>query len=212
MKGRPWTQDDNELLRRHYADGKSGELAAMLGRTLPGVYSQARKLGISKSQAYLESGAGRIQKGKSVSPATQFRPGHKTWNKGMKGLQRGGQAGWFRKNQMPHNHVSVGTIVADFEGYLKKKIGEPRQWRYLHRLTWEEAHGPIPKGMALVFRDGNRQNCALENLELLTRQELMRRNSVHNLPQPIVDVIRMRAGLMKIINHRSKQHGKSADN
>lgn len=46
---------------------------------------------------------------------------------------------------------------------------------YLHHLVWQEANGPIPPGHKLAFRDGDHRNCALENLELLTNSEQVRR-------------------------------------
>ena len=36
---------------------------------------------------------------------------------------------------------------------------------------WEEHYGPIPDGMNVVFLDGNRRNCSIENLTLVSKQE-----------------------------------------
>ena len=40
-----------------------------------------------------------------------------------------------------------------------------------HRWVWEQAHGKIPKGYIIAFRDGNKQNCALENLQMMSLYE-----------------------------------------
>jgi hypothetical protein len=43
-----------------------------------------------------------------------------------------------------------------------------------HRYVWEQANGPIPDGHNIAFRDGNRQNCDLSNLYLISREEAAR--------------------------------------
>lgn len=53
--------------------------------------------------------------------------------------------------------------------YLNIKIG--RKWVSYHRHLWEQAHGPIPAGLILAFKNGNTMDCRLDNLELLTRAE-----------------------------------------
>lgn len=103
---------------------------------------------------------------------------------------------------LPHNTAPVGSIVVSSDGYCKIKTAEPRTWEYLHRKNWEAAHGPIPKGKLVVFRDGNIRNYSIENLELISKKENMVRNSVHNLPEEIKEVIRLNGVI------RRKIHGK----
>ena len=62
-----------------------------------------------------------------------------------------------------------------FLNLWKKIADQPGNWRHnwrqLHLIMWEEAHGPIPKGHLVIFKDGNRQNCVLENMALITQAE-----------------------------------------
>ena len=83
----------------------------------------------------------------------------------------GSEKGWFKKGQMPHNHMEVGAQVFTFDGYIKVKIAEPNYWEFLHKLIWQEANGPIPPDHNIIFLDGNKQNCSLENLYCLPRDE-----------------------------------------
>lgn len=80
----------------------------------------------------------------------------------------------------------------------------PRDWRPVHVLLWEEHRGPVPEGHAIVFRNGDRTDIRLENLACISRAELMRRNTRHNLPPEINQVISLRAALVRKINNRSK--------
>lgn len=44
------------------------------------------------------------------------------------------------------------------------------------RYLWRHNKGPIPKGQVVAFRNGDAMDCRIENLELVTRAELLRRN------------------------------------
>ncbi len=39
----------------------------------------------------------------------------------------------------------------------------------LHKLVWEEAHGPVPQGYELHHLDGDKANWTLDNLKMLDR-------------------------------------------
>jgi hypothetical protein len=207
-----WTKTEEQELARLYPETSTSELAARFGTTARALYAKAGALGLKKTPEFMaqisrECGEQLVKHGGS----TRFQPGHRTWNAGMKGLQMGGTATQFRKGNVPQTQVPVGSIVSDFDGYLKIKVADPKTWKYVHRKTWEEANGPIPAGHALVFRDGDKTNCALENLELINRRELMARNSIQNYPQPIKQVMRMRAGILKTINHRRRKREQESD-
>jgi hypothetical protein len=48
----------------------------------------------------------------------------------------------------------------------------------LHVYNWEHAHGPVPKGHIVVFKNKHdRTDCSIEKLELITLVEHMKRNS-----------------------------------
>ena len=77
----------------------------------------------------------------------------------------------FKKGSIPHNHLPVGSVVKKSNGYWEKKIAEPNVWETMHKLIWEEAHGPIPDGMVIIFLDGNIDNYQLDNLMMVSRGE-----------------------------------------
>lgn len=218
----PWTAKEDALLRRRYPNTPTVELAKQLNRGISGVYQRARNLGLSKSEAYLNSPAAcRLRRGDNVGAACRFPKGHVPANKGLRRpgwgpgrmketqFKPGVRQGIAAKNWMP-----LGSIRKDAEGYLRIKVresapgethgfGNTKVWPLLGRHIWEQAHGPIPPRHIVVFRDRNRDNCALENLELISLEENMRRNSVHNLPKPVAKAVQLLGALNRQIRKRS---------
>lgn len=99
---------------------------------------------------------------------------------------------------------------------LERKISDDqgiypaRRWIGVHRLVWEAANGPIPKGHAVVFKPGmastDPDEITIDRLELITRAELMRRNTRHNLPPELNALISTKARMTRLINEREKDH------
>lgn len=109
----------------------------------------------------------------------RFEKGHVPFNKGRKGWSAPGtEATRFRPGRLPHNTKPVGWERKDDEGftYVKVRMRPSRSdcndnFAAKHRLIWEEAHGPVPPGHVVIFKDGDRENFALSNLALVSWQE-----------------------------------------
>lgn len=212
-----WTEADLAHLRAAYPDTPTAVLAERFKRSAATISHKAATLGIRKSAEFLASPAsGRMVKGTRRGAGSRFQLGQVPWSKGMKGLQIGGVKTRFPKGHRPHNWVPIGTYRVNPEGYLDQKVreGHPvhRNWVAVHRLVWIEAHGPIPPGHVVTFRPG-RHSTKLDEItpdaiELITQRESMLRNSVHNLPREIVDVIHVRSGLVRRINDAEKKRAK----
>lgn len=52
--------------------------------------------------------------------------------------------------------------------FIKVRMRGPRKWITLARYTWEQMHGPVPRGMRVVHLDGNTLHDAPDNYGLLT--------------------------------------------
>jgi HNH endonuclease len=130
----------------------------------------------------------------------------KGWAPGrMKDTQfKSGQKGW---NWMP---VGATRLI---DGYLFRKVCDVSKvpyyvnWKAEHHLIWQKATGQrrVPRGHALIFKDGNRLNITLENLELITRKELRARNSIHALPEELKEVIRLKGAINRQITYQSRR-------
>lgn len=205
-----WQPWQVEMLVAQYPHMHSATVAVMVQRPLPAVYAKAYELGLRKTPAFLASpAAGRMNVARMGGP-TRFKKGQASWNKGRKGMRVGGRAPetQFPKGHKPHNWVPVGSERIRADGYLERKLTDtgypPRDWVPIHRINWIAAHGPIPKGYVVRLKDGDKSNCAIENLELISHQEQMRRNTLHNYPKEIASAIQLRAALNRRINRATR--------
>jgi HNH endonuclease len=52
--------------------------------------------------------------------------------------------------------------------------------RLLHHMVWEEAHGPLPNGSEIVFKDGDKENVAIDNLRCQPATSASRSRGIRN--------------------------------
>lgn len=218
---RRWTKRELAVLRARYPHEPTAKLARALGHPLPATYRKAAALGLRKSAAYLASPhACRLRRGDGVGAATRFQKGHVPANKGLRrpgygpGRMRDTQ---FRKGERhgvaAARWVPIGTLRENGDGYIDMKVREApgaRAWRALHRILWEDAHGPVPAGHAVCFRNGDRLDVELANLDLVPRRELARRNHwMHRLPPAIAGAMTALGALRRAITMKEKRgrHG-----
>jgi hypothetical protein len=210
-KRKPWTTAEDEQLRRLYPNAPMPDLLRTLGKTVSAIYQRARTLGLARSAEYLASEhACRLRRGDNIGAAHRFQKGHATWNAGLKGWQAEGcQATQFKPGRKPHTWNPIGHERITKDGYLQRKVTDtgctPKDYRMVHHLLWQEHHGPVPPGHAVVFRDGDKTRIEINNLELITRAELMRRNTIHRYPPELKEVIRLQKKLERTIRKQSDE-------
>jgi hypothetical protein len=183
-----WSEEEVALMVKNYPHRSTKEVAAMLGKSVKQCYGKANLLSLHKTSDYLATeSSGRLKNG---NIGTQFPKGNTPWNKGMKGLKIGGEQTQFKKGTIPPNHRPVGSTRIDEEGYTSIKIAEPRKWVLLHRHLYEQEHGKINRNEVIVFRDKNRGNFDINNLEKITMTENMERNRITKYPIEIQETIK----------------------
>jgi hypothetical protein len=207
-KRRYWKQEEEANLREIYATTLTAELCAMFDRSIKCIYNKAVSMGLKKSPELIRAQAvERLTGPKSV--ANRFQKGCATWNKGMKGLDIGGKETRFKPGNFPQTWKPIGSERIDSDGYVYRKVSDTRNkkvdWVMVHVLLWEQHNGPVPAGCAVVFKDGDKKNIDIENLECITRAELMRRNTVHRLPKELAELIQLRGALNRQINRRTEK-------
>lgn len=81
----------------------------------------------------------------------------------------------FPKGHKPVNWVPVGTLSKKGD-YMFRKIAEPRKWILESNYVWQQAGRKLKKGMLIIHLNGDNLDNRLENLEQITRNELVRLN------------------------------------
>lgn len=205
-KRRYWTADEEARLAELYANTPTVDLCAMLDRTDRTIYNKAIELGLKKSPEFIRAEAVKRLTGPR-SVACRFQKGVTPWNKGARYVAGGRSPETrFKEGHKPHTWKPVGSERIDKDGYITRKVSDTGvkrdDWKLVHVYVWEQANGAIPAGHAVVFKDGNKQNAVLENLELVSRVELMRRNTVHRLPKELAELAQLRGVLNRQINKR----------
>lgn len=213
-----WLKWEEEFLRANYANALTVDLAKVLDMSIKRVLAKANSMGLKKSvELIAETARERSLRPDHGGRKTAFKPGLTPWNKGKLGLtgtQPACRATQFKPGMRPHTWVPVGSYRVVPDGTLEQKVNDlpgPNsvRWKPVARLVWEAAHGPIPKGCAVVFKRGMQTTDPVlltdDRLECLTREQLMRRNSIHNYPPELADVARLRGVLHRQINQRVKK-------
>lgn len=200
-----WTAEEDALLRELYPSTLSADIAKRVGLPVGSVHDRAARLGIRKDRAWVSQNSREVQR-RNGNPG-RFHKGLEPWNKGKRCPGLGGET-TFRPGHRPHTWRPIGTERISKDGILQRKVTDDgpahKHYRSVHRMLWEEANGPVPPGHAVVFRDGNKRRIELDNLELVTRAELLLRNSVHRYPEDLKQVIRAKTRLSHVINQRLK--------
>lgn len=194
---KPWTAAEDAILAELYRQFSSGEIAARMDRSRASIKGRANKLGLRKPPGATNTG--------------RFANGMAPWNKGRP-FDSGGRSHEtrFKPGQKPHTWHQIGHERITPDGYRERKMTDTgctrRDYVGLHILLWREHHGDIPAGHAVVFRNGDKADIRIDNLECITRAELMRRNSYHtNYPKPVRKLIQLRGAITRQINKRTKE-------
>ncbi len=201
---RPYTKKEDQFLYNNYLRLPSCAMSRMLERSKSSARQRMKLLGIKVPAELIEQ----------FKKQSHFKVGTPASNKGLKQSQYMSAASiekvsksWFKPGANPSNTKHDGALCIRGD-----KLGNQYQfirlsaanWIPLHRHNWMQINGAIPKGMKLVFKDGDTLNCSINNLELLTAAELMKRNSFHNYPKPLAMMVQLRGALNRQINKQSK--------
>ena len=122
---------------------------------------------VAKRQAIRDK-ISRKMIGRHCSPASEFKPGHVPWTKGMKGVHFS-RATEFQRWSRPWNWKPVGTLTirTDSRGVKVKfiKIAEPNHWEYNSREVWRATKGrEIPNGCVIYHLNGDQLDDEPRNL------------------------------------------------
>lgn len=210
---RAWyTPEQMAMLVAEYPNRPNSEIAKLLGRTTRSVEQTAVRLKLKKDPAYLAAQyRAQAERLAVTGKAHRFQPQQTPWNKGVTGwCAEGCKATQFKPGNRPWRWHPVGTERINADGYIEVKFADvpgpnSLRWRCKHLLLWESVHGPMPEHHAVVFINGDKRDIRLDNLELITRAELLARNSwLTKYPPDLRAVIQLRGVLNRIINKKKR--------
>ena len=211
-------------MRKLFPAISSDMMARVLRRSRKAISARAHAMGLSKSLEHMQREyALRVERSKA-HPNT-IKPGARPWNLGLRGVtgvHPNNRANQFRPGQLSgqaaQNYVPVGTTAINSDGLLKKKwtddphLTPHQRWRPVHVMVWEAAHGPVPPGHIVVFKQLSLQTTVeheitLDKIECISRAENMRRNSYWtNLPREVAQLYRIKGQLHRRLNYLEKLH------
>lgn len=106
-------------------------------------------------------------------PVNSFHYGHQTWNKGLS--VRLSPATEFKPGPRPEDRDPIGCVKVrkDKHGGQRAfvKVEHPNIWMLRAVVNWQEANGPLPKGMLIHHEDRDKLNDSVGNLKAMTRSE-----------------------------------------
>jgi len=208
MAGKPFTDNEIQYIRDNYPDQLTMTIANELGRTERSIYRMATVLDIHKSKEYKQG----MVSGKFVEMGhgSRFGKGSIPWNKGIKCMPIKAKGSLFADGHRPWQTKYDGCISEriDAEGRIYKYIRiELRKWIPLHVKNWMDVNGPVPVGHIVIFKDASAPDRErIENLELISRQENLYRNRLHQYPKDLQGVIKLKNKLQKILKNGTKNN------
>lgn len=165
-----WTPELIDFLRDNYRLLSLAELTAAFNARFGTNLPKSTIHGALKNH--------RIQSGRTG----RFSQGESPWNKGKAGYM-GANATSFRRGNMPNNKRRLWSERTTVDGYVEISVpernphtGAATRFRLKHVWLWEGEHGKVPPKHAVIFKDGDRLNCVLDNLMLVSRSELLSMN------------------------------------
>ena len=200
-----WNKEHFQFLREFVPGHSEKEIQKALEDKF-GIKTSIGNIGNLKNMAGVKSG----------TIGGQFQKGQVSWNKGKKWSEFMSEEGrknslktCFKKGNVPSNHKPIGYERVDIEGYVYVKVQDlhqNRNFRQKHYLVWEQHYGPVPKGYQLRFLDGNRQNCDISNLALVSNAEKVYLNRMTKTTDP--ELHKSQILIAKLIDTTNKRKNK----
>lgn len=166
-----WSKEEEEFLIRNFTKMTVREIAEKLNRSKFSVKGKVTQLRLKLPEET------RLER-KRIG---QFKKGMKPVFRHPKGFSFYPQ-NEYKKGNIPHNTkydgaISIRTMTSKGRRYKYKWIRISKGvWKLLHKHLWEKENGPVPEGHCIWFKDGDRLNAKIENLELITMEESAKRN------------------------------------
>lgn len=196
-----WTEEEKQFLKENIKGRMVAELIVMF----------IEKFGIELRPKQISSMIKKM--GLTSGVNTKFKKGMPAHNKGKAmeiDIYSKCAPTMFKPGSIPKNTDPIGTEKMSADGYIYVKVNNvPKSkktvnWKQKHKIVWEKEYGSIPKGHKLIFLDGNRENIVLENLALVSDNELLIMNK-RKLIYDDKDLTKVGVNIAKLIDTANKK-------
>jgi len=209
LKGRTSFTDMEDLfITENYLDMPVKTIAKVLNRSFCGVMGRINSLGLiipeeirhkRKESAMYHKGQEPFNKGKKQTE-------YLTPEQIKKCLSTSFKKGHIPHNSLPDNSERIRVDKRAGKKYVLVKIPGQRKLKYKHIHVWETHNNKaLPDGHNIIFKNGNTMDCNIDNLEFISNSELMKRNSLHNYPPEIKELIHIKGAIKRQINKLQNQ-------
>jgi len=202
-----FTEKDDQFIKDNYLTMPVKTIGLHIGRSYCGITGRLKKLNLVVPEDIIEQ-----RKKDSV-----FKPGIVPFNKGKKLTEfmspeaiENSKMHRFKKGNIPKNALPDGTEVLRLDkrsGRSYTLIKVPGINKLVHKNIhiWETHYKTkLPEKHNIVFVDGNTQNFEINNLECISHEELLNRNTIHRLPEDLKEIIYIKGSIRRQINKRNK--------
>lgn len=200
------SEEDHAFFVEYFPTNTNKFIGDYLGMKIGTVSNYAERHGLKKDPDYVKklqekSAATLISTGASH----RFKKGNKPHNYNYKVSEETYKkmAGtMFKKGQPPSTAYPIGHEAKCCYGYWRIKTEQGLL--YKHKYLWEQANGPIPDGFSVVFVNGKKEDCFLENLILLPNSDKSLHSKYCHLSREVRDAAFALAYLKRAIKKIKK--------
>lgn len=205
-----FTVQELDFIRANYLKLPYRTMARELGVTHVRVKKTIERLGLKVPEELIAK----------RSRDSKYKKGNIPVNKGKKieefmspeGIEKT-KKNRFKNGHKPHNTKYNGCISIRNEKNTSKPYKwirlEEGKWELLHRYVWMKETGErLKPDDVIAFKDGDTLNSSFSNLEKISREENMLRNSKLDLPDEIIPTMALNCKLNRIIESKNNQDEK----
>lgn len=184
----PFTEAQETQIKEEYLTKALNQLSREVNATSSRIKRFLKRNGLKIPEEILKK---RIQD-------SYKKPGHTPYNTGLKqkdymsaeAIKRSAQSR-FKKGGIPPNTLKLNTIVQrkDSNGKLYAYIKTAKGFESYQRYLWEKNFGKVKENHIISFKDNDTNNFDLQNLEMISKEENMLRNSKSDFPKEIIPTL-----------------------
>jgi HNH endonuclease len=207
---KPYTKKEHQYIKVNIAQKSIKQIALELGRSSTTLQKEVHVIGLTdiieqkKRDSYIQKGNIPPNKGKKLEDFMNPETLRKF------------KANQYKKNNIPHNALPEFAEVErqDKTGriYVLIKVPGQRTLQLKHRVVWELNHKrKVPEKHKIIFKDGNTKNFLIENLECISYEEQMIKNSLHKYPEDLKEILFIKSAVTRQINKHKKNDNRIKD-